>query len=1022
MAAPDTNGLRLRSYQILTKPDGSLWELGAGSFGRTFRARHAILGTAVALKIVHDHLTGDSRVRTRFLREAREQARMEHPNIAAITYCDEVDGTMFYVMELCEGGDLKRLVEERGPLTPAETVHVMLHTAEALQFAHGRGFIHRDLKPSSLLLVFDPDGVPVVKLTDFGLGKTTGGSADMTTGLLGLKSDKSMTCSPEEARNERLDARSDLFSLGMTAWYLLAGGPPIPGKPAEVLSDRLSDEEYGARLPEHLTGLPRQILTRLLRKNPADRYPSAAELLVDLRECAAAMPVPVRDWRVPPDPAEMPPAPPARPEPPSAPHREPEPEPVSVSSVSRTECRKALEDALRAIGEAEETTTAILQTVAASAEPVPEAREPLEMLRHWTDRVPRWRAECQALLGREPETPDAALALAVDRAAALARQAGDAVEQTRVWARRVESEVRRAAELRRHLEQLRQLEGTLQAAREPVRPPAAPDPAAPQTEPVPPQPSPPVPPASPDRESEVWQRPSAPVSPASTGAGGPPGGWGRGRVAVIGVAVAVLAGAAAWYWRAKGGNGGGGDVVPPPVVQTDWNDSDPPGPDGPRGNPSDDPAGDDPDPQPPPPPAEFPAEFVLAGDLPAEPGTIEFSGLTPAGGLTMEGESTFRGRFRDAEGAPITVHPPAGFVVTEPTSPVLQSRVRITLARTTGRVQWSPPEGSPYSRLEFSWRGPLPGEEQARPSAPVVGDAGSGRIVLPTGIWDVTADDGFPGDEPAPDGAVIEARPLGRVEVRADTGSTVSVPGFPELLEGYGFITPGKDVISRETGDGVHDVLRKFEQTTRSRSRRAWCRLDTWEKSDWRYPSLVRAGWKDGSFFLEYTDYATAFKLIPSLYAIVRGCELNGIRNFELQDIRPPGAMDDPVAAFRAIQEAVDTLGRARITRLPRDLRDHASLASDAWKDWMDPKHRGTGPGKLVRLTAAGAATLTLQLDVQGSIRPVTLQLVPGENGRTWTLTGGTQGFEEFRAELHLVPQAPDPEPDSPQSPSPEEP
>lgn len=301
MKPEETTELRFGSYEVLTRPDGTLWELGAGGFGRTFRARHRLLGTEVALKVIHDRHAFDARAKARFIREAQEQANLVHPGIARITYCDEIDGTLFYVMDLCEGGDLQRYVEQTGPLSVAEAFFLIEQAADAIAFAHGRGLIHRDIKPSNLLLVFSDDGTPAVKLIDFGLVKRVDGTPESTAAMLtqdGQSLFSPAFASPEQMREQKLDARSDIFSLGMTLWFLLVGGRPIEGSTAEVVSDRLSAQEYDKRLPPGLTGPPRAVLARMLRKSPGERYQNGRELLDDIRACRRSLPLPGSiDWR-----------------------------------------------------------------------------------------------------------------------------------------------------------------------------------------------------------------------------------------------------------------------------------------------------------------------------------------------------------------------------------------------------------------------------------------------------------------------------------------------------------------------------------------------------------------------------------------------------------------------------------------------------------------------------------------------------------------------------------------------------
>ena len=233
--ADETNALRFGNYEVLTKPDGTPDELGRGGFGRTYRARHIHIHTDHALKVILDRLIYDKTATERFLKEAREQAALRHPGIAQITDFGIHDGTLFYVMEFCSGGDLKDYVRKAGALSEAETFSLIRQAAQALGYAHGRNLIHRDIKPSNLMLVFDDDGSPQLKIIDFGLVKRIAQE--------GVEDDPSLTkenggslwspafASPEQIKEASLDARSDIFSLGMTAWFLLHGGGPVKEAP-----------------------------------------------------------------------------------------------------------------------------------------------------------------------------------------------------------------------------------------------------------------------------------------------------------------------------------------------------------------------------------------------------------------------------------------------------------------------------------------------------------------------------------------------------------------------------------------------------------------------------------------------------------------------------------------------------------------------------------------------------------------------------------------------------------------------
>lgn len=275
--------MRFGNYEVLNRPDGKPDELGRGGFGRTYRARHSFLGTEVALKVILDKLAFDEAAKKRFLKEAREHARLNHPGIARITDFGEAEGTFFYAMELCPHGDLKEYVRKRGPLPPEEALQLIRQTAEALHHAHTSNILHRDIKPSNLLLVYGDHGLPVVKLIDFGLVKRiVKSAADETMDSESASQWSPAFASPEQIRELALDERTDIFSLGMTAWYLIAGGGPVEGSTHEIISERLGDAAYEHRLPASLTGAHRAVVARMIDKSTARRFRNCGELLEEL--------------------------------------------------------------------------------------------------------------------------------------------------------------------------------------------------------------------------------------------------------------------------------------------------------------------------------------------------------------------------------------------------------------------------------------------------------------------------------------------------------------------------------------------------------------------------------------------------------------------------------------------------------------------------------------------------------------------------------------------------------------------
>ena len=270
------------NFEIERDAAGNPVLLGRGTFGRTYRARHRYLEIIVALKIISERFARVATARQRFLTEARAAAKLSHPHIARLYDFGEKQGVLFYAMEFCAGGDLAEYVKKRGALTSAQLLDVAKQLGEALQCAHAAGLVHRDIKPSNVMLAGGENAL-ATKLIDFGLVHVHGtgaptGSGDTSTDasrMLGTP----LFASPEQLREETVDARADLFSLGMTLWYLALGGPPETGSFSEITSSRLSAESYRVRLPEQIPAHLKSAMQRLVEKNPADRFATATEFL-----------------------------------------------------------------------------------------------------------------------------------------------------------------------------------------------------------------------------------------------------------------------------------------------------------------------------------------------------------------------------------------------------------------------------------------------------------------------------------------------------------------------------------------------------------------------------------------------------------------------------------------------------------------------------------------------------------------------------------------------------------------------
>ena len=249
-------------------------EIGRGGMGVVYLARDARLDRQVAIKTLPVHLANDPVVRERFLREARTAARLSHPNIVPIHRADEIAGHVFFVMGYVDGESLAQRIRRLGRITPRETVREMADVAAALGYAHAHGVIHRDVKAENILLDAKTGRAMV---TDFGIARLAEAAPLTATGqVLGTV----YYVSPEQVSGERIDARSDIYSLGVVGFLALSGRFPFE---AELASAVLIAHVTKSAPPLHTLAddVPRplaDVVDRCLSKDAAARYQSCAEL------------------------------------------------------------------------------------------------------------------------------------------------------------------------------------------------------------------------------------------------------------------------------------------------------------------------------------------------------------------------------------------------------------------------------------------------------------------------------------------------------------------------------------------------------------------------------------------------------------------------------------------------------------------------------------------------------------------------------------------------------------------------
>jgi serine/threonine protein kinase len=252
--------------------------IGEGGMGQVFRARHLRMKRIVALKIIRKEVASDAFALERFNQEIEAAGKLQHPNVVTAYDANEVDGTLFFVMEYVEGVDLAKLVQEQGQLAVGLACECVRQAALGLQHAHENGLVHRDIKPSNMLLCYKD---AVVKLLDLGLARLRERRDGKQLTATGMVMGTPDFISPEQARDSRnADIRSDLYSLGCTLYFLLSGQVPfVEGTFTEKLIKHTLEQP--PPLDDLRDGLPPEvtaIIQKLMAKKPDDRFQTPAEL------------------------------------------------------------------------------------------------------------------------------------------------------------------------------------------------------------------------------------------------------------------------------------------------------------------------------------------------------------------------------------------------------------------------------------------------------------------------------------------------------------------------------------------------------------------------------------------------------------------------------------------------------------------------------------------------------------------------------------------------------------------------
>ena len=279
--------LHYAHFEVEIDDNGLPVILGAGAMAVTYRARDTILNSTVALKVIGRKLAENPTARARFLREARAAAKIHHPNVARVSHYGEQDDECFYAMELVEGETLEARVQRDGPLSLPLALQVIQQTARGLAAAEVCGVVHRDIKPSNLMIESAASGEELVKIIDYGVAKVVASDSTAQTqaGFIGTPA----FASPEqfdEVGQQQIDARSDIFSLGVTFWYLLTGRTPFGGRTIEKIRGRQNQDLPLQNLKSAHVPMPViSLLKSMLAVDSTKRPQSARELLAAVHRC-----------------------------------------------------------------------------------------------------------------------------------------------------------------------------------------------------------------------------------------------------------------------------------------------------------------------------------------------------------------------------------------------------------------------------------------------------------------------------------------------------------------------------------------------------------------------------------------------------------------------------------------------------------------------------------------------------------------------------------------------------------------
>ncbi len=286
MARPVSPRLRPVAERVFGDRYRIVRHLAKGGMAEVYVAEDQLLNRTVALKVLFPELAQDEAFVERFRREARAAASLNHHNIVSVYDFGEDSGSWFIVMEYVDGPTLRHIIRREGPMDPARTAEIGSEVAAALAAAHARGIVHRDVKPANVLIA---EGPGTVKVTDFGIARAANARQGLT--MPGTVLGTATYLSPEQAQGATVDHRTDVYSLGMVLYEMLAGRPPFVGdSPVAVAYQQLNQQApppstHNSRVPPALDA----VVMKAMAKDPDARQASAEELRADLLDLDRAV-------------------------------------------------------------------------------------------------------------------------------------------------------------------------------------------------------------------------------------------------------------------------------------------------------------------------------------------------------------------------------------------------------------------------------------------------------------------------------------------------------------------------------------------------------------------------------------------------------------------------------------------------------------------------------------------------------------------------------------------------------------